>query len=222
MANPKIGIVMGFAGVIMVLLPILVLFVTGGYESPVQQIYDTPIAPGLPAGLIITAFGASITAVGLIIYVRGMRNLSPYPSPVTPYRKEFRKRANSEVVLEEIEREISTILDEKGPTMEIRTASPPKASQARVEQTTVVAKSKTTSKILSVVTRGIDMVCKSCGSVNPLGSKICASCGVELFEPNPKALQCPVCNAPVDDSYRIGENIVCSVCFSELKYEDSG
>ncbi|MCS6783655.1 MAG: zinc ribbon domain-containing protein [Candidatus Caldarchaeum sp.] len=219
MVNPKIGIAIGVAGVTIVLLPILALFLTGGYDSPIQKIYDTPLAPGFSAGILITAAGAATTAIGLLLFVRGMRTLSPYSPPVAPVRRPLKRENSSNSELEEIEREISSMLDEKGPAMEIRTVPPRPARQTAREQQTVVAQPSSNSKTLAVVTKGVDMVCKSCGAVNPIGSKICGSCGAELFEPNPKAVACPVCGAPVDESYKIGENIVCGICFSELKYE---
>ncbi|MDW8084208.1 MAG: hypothetical protein RMI49_03300 [Candidatus Caldarchaeum sp.] len=221
MVNPKVGIAVGAAGVLIVLLPIIALFLTGGFDSPIQRFYDTQLAPGLPAGVIITAAGAAITAVGLIVFVKGMRSLSPYSSPITPFRGPSKRESRPSAELEEIEREISSILDEKGPAMEIRTVSPMPTRQAAVEQKPVAPKSNPGAKTLIVVTKGIDMVCKSCGAVNPIGSRVCASCGVGLFEPNPKAESCPVCGAPVDESYKIGENIVCGICFSELKYESA-
>ncbi|MEM4574075.1 MAG: zinc ribbon domain-containing protein [Candidatus Caldarchaeum sp.] len=220
MVNPKIGILLGAVGVLVVLLPIVALFLTGGYNSPIQQFYDRPLAPGLPAGLILTLAGAAITAVGLVLFVRGMRTLSPYSSPLGPPRISRRSEKSPEE-LEEIEREISSFLDDNRPTMEIRTMLP-RPRQQSVGQQAVVAKSKTTEPKLIVVTRGVDMVCKSCGAVNPIGSKICSACSAELFKPDPKATVCPVCGAPLDESYKIGENIVCGLCFSELKYVETG
>jgi hypothetical protein len=75
MVNPKVGIALGAAGVAVVLLPVLALFFMGGYNSPIQRFYDMPLAPGFPMGLMVTAVGAAVAAVGLLLFVRGMRSV---------------------------------------------------------------------------------------------------------------------------------------------------
>ncbi|MEM1975015.1 MAG: hypothetical protein QW074_02875, partial [Candidatus Caldarchaeum sp.] len=80
MVNPRLGIILGAIGVIVVLLPILALFITGGYNSPIQRFYDSSLAPGLPMGILVTAAGAAVTAVGLLIFIKGMREGPAYPT----------------------------------------------------------------------------------------------------------------------------------------------
>lgn len=216
MVNPRLGIILGAVGVVVVLLPILVLFITGGYDSPIQRFYDSPLAPGLPMGVLVTAAGAAVTAVGLLIFIRGMRAGPTYPAAPPPIRRPLSRPRQENRELEQIEQEISNLLDSQ-PAMEIRTVTQPPPKRAPAKQQAVAEQTAEKKGGMVVVTRGVDMVCQSCGAVNPLGSKVCSSCGAQLFQPDPKAQPCPVCGAPLDETYKIGENIVCKICFSELK-----
>ncbi|MEM2033342.1 MAG: zinc ribbon domain-containing protein [Candidatus Caldarchaeum sp.] len=216
MVNPRLGIILGAIGVIVVLLPILALFITGGYNSPIQRFYDSSLAPGLPMGILVTAAGAAVTAVGLLIFIKGMREGPAYPTAPAPIRRPLSRPRHENRELEQIEQEISNLLDNQ-PTMEIRTVQQPPPKRAPAKQEAVAVQTTEKKGGMVVVTRGVDMVCQSCGAVNPLGSKICASCGAQLFQPDAKATPCPVCGAPLDETYKIGENIVCKICFSEIK-----
>ncbi|MEM4288554.1 MAG: zinc ribbon domain-containing protein [Candidatus Caldarchaeum sp.] len=219
MVNPKVGIALGVVGVLVVLLPIVALFLTGGYDSPIQRFYDNPLAPGLPIGLVVTAVGAAVTVAGLLIFVKGMRSAPIYPSqPPSPVRRPLRQAPRARNELDMIEKELESMISEERPSIEVRTVTPPKP---RIEQKPAGTEQElqtgpVAAKVV-VVTRGVDEVCKTCGAVNVLGAKVCSQCGAELYKPDPKAIPCPVCGAPLDESMKIGENIVCTVCFSELR-----
>ncbi|MEM4495534.1 MAG: zinc ribbon domain-containing protein [Candidatus Caldarchaeum sp.] len=220
MVNPRLGIILGAAGVAIVLLPLLVLFVTGGYDSPIQRFYDAPLAPGLPMGILVSAAGAALTAVGLLLFIKGMREGPAYPAATPAIRRPFSRHREENRELEQIEREISNLIDSQ-PAMEIRTVQRPPPKRAPVRQKPAAVEAKQKEEGIVVVTRGVDMVCQSCGAVNPLGSRVCASCGGQLYQPDEKAQPCPVCGAPLDETYKIGENLVCKICFSELKLNAS-
>ncbi|MEM2225169.1 MAG: zinc ribbon domain-containing protein [Candidatus Caldarchaeum sp.] len=219
MVNPKIGIALGVLGVVFVLLPIVALFLTGGYDSPIQRFYDNPLAPGLPTGLVVTAAGAAVTAAGLLIFVKGMRATPEYsPPPITPVRRPLRQSMRNQNEMNMIEKELESMLSEESPVIEVRTVTYPESRPGQkppsMEQP---VQTKPAADRVVVVTRGVDEVCKTCGALNVLGAKMCSQCGAELYKPDPKAIQCPVCGAPIDESMKVGENIVCTVCFSELR-----
>ncbi|MEM0443301.1 MAG: zinc ribbon domain-containing protein [Candidatus Caldarchaeum sp.] len=218
MAKTKIGLALGAIGVAVVLLPVLLLFITGGFDSPIQKLYDTPLAPGLPFGIIITAAGGVVSCVGLLLFIKGMRAPPDYSRPPPAPRRPL-KRAPPPSDLAVVERELEAMLSEDKPAIEVRTVEPRRiqnqqaAAQVQVEE----AKPMASAERVKVVTRGVDEVCKTCGALNVLGARVCSQCGGELYKPDPKALPCPVCGAPVDESMKIGENVVCTVCFSELR-----
>jgi len=222
MVNPKVGIAVGAAGVAIVLLPVLILFITGGYDSPIQRFYDTPIAPGLPMGLLVTAAGAAVAAVGLLLFVKGMRAPPTY-SPAEPVRRSVR-RGRDVNWLEKIEGELETMVEEEKPAVEVRTVkpkpSPMKQVGANVVRRADVPEGKPGGRY-TIVSKGLDMVCRTCGASNEIGAKVCGQCGAKLYEPDSKAPSCPVCGAPIDETFKVGDNIVCGVCFSELRIAKS-
>ncbi|MEM2972650.1 MAG: zinc ribbon domain-containing protein [Candidatus Caldarchaeum sp.] len=218
MAKTKIGLALGAIGVAVVLLPVLFLFITGGFDSPIQKLYDTPLAPGLPFGVVITAAGGVVSCVGLLLFIKGMRAPPEYSRPAPAPRRTLRK-APPPSELGVVERELEAMLADDKPAIEVKTVEPRRvqkqnaAAQVQVEE----AKPKPSAERVTVVTRGVDEVCKTCGALNVLGARVCGQCGGELYKPDPKALPCPVCGAPVDESMKIGEHVVCTVCFSELR-----
>ncbi|MCS7129063.1 MAG: zinc ribbon domain-containing protein [Candidatus Caldarchaeum sp.] len=217
MPNPKVGVVLGVLGVVIVLLPILLLFVTGGLESPIQRLYDTQLMPGLPMGVIITAVGGVVSVVGLVLFVRGMRAPPDYThTPSVPRRPYGMSTASND--LRSVEKELEEILEEEKPVIEVRTVQPRSQQQPQPQpKQTPPTQPQASNRMITVVTQGVDEVCKTCGALNVLGAKMCSQCGGELYKPDPKALPCPVCGAPLDETMKVGDNIVCTVCFSELR-----
>jgi ribosomal protein L40E len=224
MVNPKVGIALGAAGVAVVLLPVLALFFMGGYNSPIQRFYDTPLAPGFPMGLMVTAVGAAVAAVGLLLFVRGMRSMPTYSPAPTVVRRPVR-RGGEVSGLEKIEDELEAMFREERPAVEVRTVQPKPRQEKKLEaggtpRADVKPEAEPAGTYI-VVSKGVDMVCRTCGASNEIGARVCGQCGAKLYEPDSKTTPCPVCGAPVDETFKVGENIVCGVCFSELRLAKS-
>lgn len=233
MKSSTLGLTLGIVGVAVILAPVALFMITG-YGSPVQRLLDSQLAPGLPMGILLSAVGAAISAVGMIIFVRGMRAIGASP-PLTVYNRPFRPQPQPPTgsELDKIEEEIERLLEEEmprsEPRIEVRTPQPPQQAVAQTAETSIKPSPPTMQvpkpppakggekPMVEVVSKGLDMVCRSCGAVNPLGQSVCVSCGGKIFEPNPKLPACPVCGAPLEGEYKVGDRMICTVCFSELR-----
>ena len=228
MKTSTIGLALGIGGVGVILTPVALFLITG-YGSPIQRFLDSELAPGLPNGIMLSIAGAAASAVGIILYIKGMRAVEAAP-PLATINRTLRpatRRPNQS--MDDLEIEIERLIkDEMEPRVEVRTPSPrPQPSKVEM-QTTRPSPEKKSEKLqqsrkagpaIEVVSRGVDMVCKSCGAVSPLGQTSCSECGGPLFEPNPNLPPCPVCGAPLEIDNRVGERVVCTVCFSELRLQ---
>ncbi|GBC69498.1 hypothetical protein HRbin01_01197 [archaeon HR01] len=221
--RPLIGFAVGIVGVVIILAPVA-LYIMTGYGSPVQRILDMQLVPGMPFGLILSSAGAAVSAVGVVLFIKAMRTVGSTP-PLAEYTRPSRPmRPSPKRDLEEIEAEIEKILDDgkgEGPRVEVRMPQTPQRSAQSVTAEKAPPREKQPSThvktpSVKVISRGFDLVCRSCGAINPLDSKVCKECGGKIYEPNPRLPACPVCGAPLEGEQRVGERVVCTVCFSEL------
>ncbi|MEM3096795.1 MAG: hypothetical protein QW756_02715 [Nitrososphaerota archaeon] len=234
MKKSTVGLTLSIVGVAVILVPVSLFLITG-YGSPIQRLLDSQFILGLPLGVVISAGGAATAAVGVVLFIRGMRAIGASP-PFGVYNRRAREpfRPSREQNLNEVEVEIERLINEQvsesEPRVEVRTPQPRQAvikpPQAGKPMEEAVAKQISrprpqpleearTSKV-EVISRGLDMVCRACGAVNALGQTICSVCGGRIFEPNPKLLPCPVCSAPLEGEHKVGDRVICTVCFSEL------
>lgn len=232
MKSSTVGLILGIVGVAVILAPVALFMVTG-YGSPIQRLLDSELAPGLPMGILLSACGAAISAVGVIVFIRGIRAIGASP-PLAIYNRPARARPQptrgSE--LDEIEVEIERLLRDEmpgsEPRVEVRTPQPPQQEVSPPVKTSTRPAAATQQipkppapddkkPMVEVISRGLDMVCRTCGAVNPLGQSSCVSCGGRIFEPNPKLPACPVCGAPLEGEYKVDDKMICTICFSELR-----
>jgi hypothetical protein len=74
---------------------------------------------------------------------------------------------------------------------------------------------------IKIISRGDQMICRSCGESSPLEADRCRSCGTP-FKKTFSGLRCPVCGAPYSSLKMLSRgHYVCSQCFSDLKIETS-
>jgi ribosomal protein L40E len=226
MKTSTLGLALGIAGVGVILTPV-VLFMVSGYGSPVQKFLDSQFVQGLPMGIVLSAGGAAVSALGVLLFIKGMRSVGATP-PLTMVSRPSRPLPQQpSQATDDLEIEIERLIkDELEPRVEVRTPQPRHQSKtgmgSRPPTQQVMEQPQQTHRAVpavEVVSRGFDMVCKSCGAVNPLEQTTCGECGGRLFEPNPKLPACPVCGAPLEGEHRVGERVVCTVCFSELKLQ---
>jgi len=72
------------------------------------------------------------------------------------------------------------------------------------------------SSEVTVLSRGSDMICPSCGSSNKIGSSQCSTCG-QPFPIVGGEKSCPVCGADLRRAVRVNSNrLVCGICFSDI------
>jgi rRNA maturation protein Nop10 len=78
---------------------------------------------------------------------------------------------------------------------------------------------KKISKIpeLKVISASNEEVCPHCGSLNPLKTQKCESCGKDIYTINEEKISCPVCGAPLEEIPESGGRIMCKICFSEIQ-----
>jgi len=239
MTSSKIAVAVSFIGIAVAIIPVL-LYIQSEIGGPLQRQFDTMI-PMIPLHLLTAIIGSAITVSGLILFRQAIRSqpISPEVAqpPVMPARHEVRQPEKAPVrreaggMLLRGRREDVTLIEKQLEEMLSSEETPDQISaslqaptihagekRAKPRQSTLTA-TKQTGNIV-VVVEGTDMVCRNCGSINPLGARICSECGSNLFTP-PKEGEpiCPVCNAPLSQAQRIGDNYVCQVCFSELKIE---
>ncbi|MEM3952660.1 MAG: zinc ribbon domain-containing protein [Nitrososphaerota archaeon] len=211
-----LGMILSILGVAMI-FGLIVYYVSLPLDNPIRVFLDMADM-GLPYLLYFVIIGAILSAVGLLLYIRGVKTgimvtagtsytssrittrTPPLSKPVTtPPKKMVKKIEKTPSVVEEIEKEIEEILEveEKPPT-------PPPVEEKK--------------PAIEIVSKASDMVCPHCGKLNPLGSRKCKACGQQMFTPEEPSMSCPVCNAPLSLSQNIaGDLYVCGICFSELK-----
>jgi len=129
----------------------------------------------------------------------------PVTTPPAQAQRPARTAVNMNVV-EEIEKEIEEI---------VRSSS--EVSEA-VEEMPMAEAVEEERPLVMIVSKANYMVCPHCGSLNPIGSEKCSSCGKRFYKPDDPSRSCPVCGAPLKLSKRISEELfVCGICFSELE-----
>ncbi len=70
---------------------------------------------------------------------------------------------------------------------------------------------------LKIISASNEEVCPYCGSLNPLKTQKCGSCGKTIYTPDEEKISCPVCGAPLEDIPKAGGRIMCKICFSEIQ-----
>lgn len=219
-------------GVILALLPVTI-YIRSGIGSQLQHQFDTMI-PIIPLHLLTAIVGAAITITALLFFIKSWRTYveqqafhrpSPptvsSPPPIgerTPIHVREPVIEGSSKEVEALERELNEIIM-RG--VDVKTTQPTIKPTEMVATTRELSKETKIGINIVVVVKGVDEVCRACGSVNPLGAKVCSECGEKLYIPKPGEPSCPVCGAPLSDAQQIGENYVCQVCFSELRLEKS-
>lgn len=222
--NPKIAVGIAAAGVILALAPVIA-YIQSEIGGPLQQQFDTMI-PGIQLHLLTALIGAAVTAGGLIMFVKAMRQQPleyeteiPVPNqiqtaPATigskPKRMSFKGRKQDiQLIEKQIEELISSSPED---TMEVNKLTT-KLNERKSRETKQEYK-------VTIVVRGTDEICRNCGFSNPIGAKVCSECGASLFTSREGEVACPVCGAPLSQAQKIGNNYVCQVCFSELQVEN--
>jgi len=235
----KAALTLSVAGVALALIP-TALYIYSGIGSPLQAQLDAPVA-GVPLLLFLTGVGVALTLPGILLFVRAMRQ----PLPATPPPARARRAPSmsrpvlrgTEENVETIERHLDQMLRETGsgePSKAAPVARPetsPKPPTARGAKREPVRQSPVERpeekpvvptqgrQLFVVLNRGTETVCRECGGLNPLGANVCAECGAVMFKREEGELSCPVCGAPMKNALKVGENMVCQLCFSELKAE---
>ncbi len=219
MASMRLGCIVSFIGVAIALAP-AIYYITLPLGSPARAFFDTTVL-GLSYLLYLTILGSAVTAVGLFLFIKAARASEAVISPRTEVRgpvqisrprtiKSRRSFAlkpeeSQEEIVREIEREIEAIV------------SSGEEAEGETEGTEVEEEIEEEAGI-EVVTRGTDMVCPHCGTVNPLGSTKCSKCKKSLFRIKKGEPACPVCGAPLKLAKKISDELfVCGLCFSELR-----
>ncbi|MDJ0270907.1 MAG: zinc ribbon domain-containing protein [Aigarchaeota archaeon] len=225
MASKTPAIILCVIGVALALIPVTI-YINAGLGSPLQRQLDTAL-PFMPLHLLTAIIGAAIAAPGMILFIKAMRE---YPAP-TPAQTGIRPtypptKVSKPIVrgkekdVELIERQLEEMLrsEEFGKTDSQKAPLREGGSEQHGQVATGNAKSTVSGdKGVSVITRGTDEVCRTCGSINPLGVKVCSECGASLYTSKDGEPTCPVCGAPLSDAKSVGDILVCQVCFSELK-----
>jgi len=219
----RVGAIISFLGVAIAFVP-SIYFLTLSIGSPMRKFLTQQIFM-LPLILYFTIAGGAVTVLGLFMFIKAARSPpelqtssivrrpytasrpAPPPPPsraAQPTRRAARRplkperREEGEIVAE-IEREIEEIVQSEG---------------AAVKQAEEVEE----KPLITVITRGQDMVCPNCGELNELGSERCSKCKKPLYKkPREGEPTCPVCGASLRSARRITEDrFVCGLCFSEL------
>ena len=218
-----VGAIISIIGV-SIALGITFYYLTLPLEAPFRKFLDSTLM-GMPYLLYFVIIGGILSGIGLIIYVRAVRSgvtvtrrrhrpmalsrpIVRRPVTAPPARAQRpAEAATSPDIVEEIEKEIEEIVK-----------SSSEVSEAVEEKPVAEAVEEEKQPLIKVVSRANDMVCPHCGSLNPIGSKKCSSCGKKLYKPEDPSKSCPVCGAPLRLSKRISEKLfVCGICFSELE-----
>ena len=94
-----------------------------------------------------------------------------------------------------------------------------KAKSSGIIEEVEEAEEKEISKIpeLKVISASNEEVCPHCGSLNPLKTQICKSCGKNIYTISEEKISCPVCGAPLEEIPESGGRIMCKICFSEIQ-----
>ncbi len=231
-----LGIALSLAGVA-IAIGITFYYISLPVQSSLRLFFDTT-EMGIPYLVYFVILGAAISAFGLMIYIKSVRTgitvpAAPRyhraPSPVLrrpqpprvvrPPARQPTPPTGATSVVEEIEKEIEAIIKSEQPQERVTQQPIPQQAEPSVEQQPEQVQEEQPS-LVEVVSKASDMVCPHCGSINPLGSTKCSSCGKPLFEPTEPSKSCPVCGAPLTLAQRISENLfVCGVCFSELRID---
>jgi len=219
-----VGAIISIIGV-SIALGITFYYLTLPLEAPFRKFLDSTLM-GMPYLLYFVMIGGILSGIGLIIYVRAVRTgvtitrrrhrpmalsrpVARRPITAPPARVERpAEAATSPDIVEEIEKEIEEIVKSSSEVAEVVEEKPVAEAVEEEEK----------QPLIKVVSRASDMVCPHCGSLNPIGSKKCSSCGKKLYKPEDPSKSCPVCGAPLRLSKRISEKLfVCGICFSELE-----
>lgn len=224
------GILISFLGVA-ITIGLTIYYLSLPIQAPLRLFLDTTEI-GIPYLVYFVILGAAISAFGMMIYIKGVRTgvtISAHLHSTQPRARAHRRHAlvrqptlrpiaapRSSNVVEEIEKEIEEIIRSQEPVAE-KTEAREEAAQPPAEAVEEKVKER---PLVEVVSRVSDMVCPHCGSLNPLGSTKCSSCGKPLFKPEEPSKSCPVCGAPLQLAQRISNGLfVCGICFSELRID---
>lgn len=211
-----LGCVISFLGVALV-LGLTIYYITLPVEAPLKEFFNTNFL-GISYLLYFAIVGSIITVIGLITFIKAARSveamaqpgiITRQPTRVRAVRPGERMRRNIEggVLVEEIEREIEEIVK-----------SGEEVVGEEVEEVIEEEEKPKDFVEVEVVTSGTDMVCPSCGALNPLRSMKCSSCKKPLFKVEKEGSNCPVCGAPLKLARKISSELfICGLCFSELK-----
>ncbi len=236
-----LGIALSLAGVA-IAIGITFYYISLPVQSSIRLFLDTT-EMGIPYLVYFVILGAAISAFGLMIYIKSVRtgitvSAAPRyqraPSPILrrpqpprmtrPPTPQPQQSPNTTNVVEEIEKEIEEIIKSEHPPAQRMMHQETRVAEPKVEQPQPVSHPEQAQEeqptLVEIVSKASDMVCPHCGSINPLGSTKCSSCGKPLFEAVEPSKSCPVCGAPLTLAQRISENLfVCGICFSELRID---
>ncbi|MCX8186991.1 MAG: zinc ribbon domain-containing protein [Nitrososphaeria archaeon] len=218
MASLLLGCLISFLGVALV-LGSTIYYITLPAGVPIKAFFDNTFM-GISYLLYLAIIGSAITVIGLITFVRAARSIEAIAEPgiiarqsttrgrAMKPRKRMQPPSTGGGIVEEIEREIEEIVKSTEEIVEEKVEE--KGAEEEMGPKEAVE--------VEVVTRGTEMICPSCGTINPLGSKKCSGCKKPLFEAEEDEITCPLCGAPLKLARRISDELfVCGLCFSELK-----
>lgn len=219
MASMRLGGVISFLGAILV-LGLTAYYITLPADAA-PKIFLGKTFLGLSYLLYFAIAGSIITITGLLMFIKAARSIEAIAEPgvvvrrpAAPARARLtRPREGGEInvekggIVEEIEREIEEIVK-----------SGEEVAKEKLEGKEVGEEAVVEAVKVEVITRGTDMVCPSCGAINPLKSEKCLSCKKPLFVIKGEEEVCPVCGAPLRLARKISDELfVCGLCFSELR-----
>ncbi|PUA31998.1 MAG: hypothetical protein B9J98_04985 [Candidatus Terraquivivens tikiterensis] len=217
MGFSKASIALCVAGIAVALVP-TVLYIAYSQELSFLKMLEVEVVSGIPVYLGLSFLGVILTIVGLVTFVRAIRReqgpslpyagARPMPTAVSRPTQVRRPSAQQQPTTKSLDELVSSIEKELEEVVQ----------KASVEHPSPQVQPQRPATAIKVVTMGMDEVCPSCGAVNPLGQKVCAECGADIYVEDPNLPACPVCGAPLKSPHKISDKVyVCRVCFSELE-----
>lgn len=206
-----LGIVLAVIGLAILFVPTAIsVSLSSNPQDPFFIALNSSMA-GIPLFFIFVIAGASVTVLGMIAFlVSFRRSISEMQYGTGLEGMEFEEGPAAENIgaLEEtIEETLRATPAQPQPQPTVTQAQPRKETPVRPP---------TRIKILS---EGMDEVCPNCGSINPLRTTSCKTCGKTIYSKDAAAPECPMCGAPLAQAAVAGgpSRLMCSVCFSELE-----
>lgn len=206
-----LGIVLAVIGLAILFIPTAISISLSSNPRDPFFIALNSSTGGLPLFFIFVIVGASTTVLGMIAFL-------------VTFRKSMSETQYG-TGLEGIEFEEGPVTENIG-ALEETIEQTLKATPSQPQPQPAVAQTQTRKETptrppsrIKVLSEGMDEVCPNCGSINPLRTTNCKTCGKAIYSRDAAAPECPTCGAPLAQAAVAGgpERLICSVCFSELE-----